>query len=119
MPNPIFTDLSVSKGQIITDQEAIFQSVLSLLNTKKGERFFNPEYSSDLDSIVFSLNTYAELTFFQIMLQSRILKFEPRVTQISVTVTQEFDDNSVLIDLEIESDLGKISKPVLINNGRG
>lgn len=111
----VFSDLSVNEPKILTDLEAIFQSVINLLNTQYGERFFNVPYSASLEDIVFKLATSSDLLFFKTVLESRVRAFEERITDVNVTIRNHYDNNSVLLDLRLSSDLGEIEKTVVFN----
>jgi phage baseplate assembly protein W len=116
MTDTVFSDLSLTKGKVIINEDAIFQSVLSLLGTNKNERFFNPEYSANLDSMVFRLISYADLVYFESAIKNRIRKFEPRVTDLSFDILERYDNNEILLDIKLTTEYGKITRSLIFNS---
>lgn len=53
---PLYSDvnyLNKTKGSVLTDVEAVYQAIYTLLGTKVGQRVFRPTYGSYLDNYLF------------------------------------------------------------------
>jgi len=116
MTDVIYSDFSIHKNKTIINEDSIFQSVVTLLNTKKNEMFFNPQYHANLDDIVFKLITYSDLVYFKTVIESRIKKYDPRITEVKINIKERYDDNSVLIEITLVSSFGEHSKQLVFNN---
>ena len=77
----------------LADEDAVLQSVESLISTKKYDRFFQPDIYSVLPSLLFE--PIDEIT--QIMIETElhrvITRFEPRVNVESVSAKPKPDEN--------------------------
>lgn len=84
--------LDKSKGPLVTDIEAVYQAVFTLLSTKVGQRVFRPTYGSYLDNYLFEPcdETSADNILYDII---TTLAQEPRVqlnkSQTTVTPIPE------------------------------
>jgi phage baseplate assembly protein W len=63
----------------IYDLEDIYQSIHNILNTKKGERLFRPDFGIDLDKYLFELMTYENTKIMFIEIATVLEKYEPRI----------------------------------------
>jgi phage baseplate assembly protein W len=48
--------LAPLERELVYDVDAVFQSIGNILQTEKGERFFRPEFGSELGGFLFELN---------------------------------------------------------------
>ncbi len=92
--HPVTDDLVVSK-----DNAAIKQAVVNLLLTNKGERFFNPNYGSDIRSYLFEPLDFATAGQVRNSIKSTLEKFEPRIFIESLGVTPDFDENGFSVEM--------------------
>jgi len=92
--HPVTDDLVVSK-----DNAAIKQAVVNLLLTNKGERFFNPNYGSDIRSFLFEPLDFATAGQVRSSIQSTLNKFEPRISIESLAVIPDFDENGFSVEM--------------------
>lgn len=78
----IYSDLNEKKitGTLVTDIQAIYQSIYNILNTIPGERLFLPEFGANLEGLLFELIN--DLTAFSILneITNAINRWEPRVS---------------------------------------
>lgn len=60
--------------------QSVFEALHNLVSTRPGERLFNPEFGTALDTIIFEI--IDDITSFEIyrLLIDAIERFEPRVT---------------------------------------
>lgn len=52
----LYSDLNQfnpQKSALLTDIASVYQSIANILNTRVGERLFNPEFGSDLERLLF------------------------------------------------------------------
>ena len=88
--NPLNNDLVVLKNT-----NAIARSVRNIILTSPGEKFFNPDFGSNVSKLLFE--NLDEVTALAIRdeIETAINNYEPRVSLIDVEVTPDFDNNSL------------------------
>lgn len=86
------------------DLEILASSVKMVLITKKGERIMEPEYGTNLHSLLFEQNTQALQEMAQQEVVDSMTRWEPRVALVSLSVSRP-NDRSVQIDCVFESKL--------------
>ena len=79
----------------IRDEDAIKRSVKNIVFTILGEKPFVPQFGSVINESVFDLNT--ELSEIRVAdeIRSSLLNFEPRIGNISATVSLYPDSNEM------------------------
>lgn len=84
-----------TNGNRVEDADSVFQAVYTLLNTKKKQRAFRPEYGSSLHSYLFE--PCDDTTAFQILQEIvTTLSQEPRVVlNMAKTKVQPIPDKSM------------------------
>ncbi len=87
--NPLTNDLIA-----LTNSTAISRSVRNIVFTSRGEKFFNPEFGSGVNRLLFE--NIDELTAASLRdeIASSIVNFEPRVTLLDVIVDPLYDENA-------------------------
>ena len=113
-----FKDISLSfKRNPVTgdtlslrNEDAIKRSVINLVRTKIGERFFNPILGSNVESYMFELADSTVETPIQVEIENVINNFEPRVRLREVSVTSFPEQNSV--DVNIIYDIVGLAFPL-------
>jgi len=83
------------------DVESVYQALYTLLNTRKGENLFNPEYGLDLEDYLFELmDDVSSLDLLNTLTQT-IEQFEPRVKVdfAQTTVTPDPDNYTFELNL--------------------
>jgi phage baseplate assembly protein W len=82
----VYTDLALinpSNQALATDLDAIHQSILAILNTRKGERLFRPLFGNSLEDSLFELiDDITSLEVFRRIVED-IDRQEPRVRVIT------------------------------------
>ena len=88
--NPLNNDLVALKNA-----NAIARSVRNIILTSPGEKFFNPDFGSNVSKLLFE--NLDEVTALAIRdeIETAINNNEPRVSLIDVEVTPDFDGNSL------------------------
>lgn len=106
-----FTDISLSfvrnpvTNDILTinNADAIKKSVINLVRTRIGERFFNPLLGSSLEDSMFQLQTPEMSYSLELNIKTLLENYEPRISIFSVLVTypEESNDLNVRISFDI------------------
>ena len=80
---PIYSDVEQVNTKLKSKAEdlaTVYQSIANILNTTKTERFFNPEFGSELEDILFEpMDSITETKIFRLVVQA-IERWEPRVS---------------------------------------
>lgn len=108
-PHPITGDLISVK-----DEASIKQSIVNLLLTNKGERFFDADLGSDLYSLLFEPLDFGVASLVQNVVSETLERYEPRINVISVIATPNFDDNGFDLSLTFEI-IGREDIPLNVN----
>jgi phage baseplate assembly protein W len=89
-PHPVTKDLPILKNE-----RAIIRSVRNIVETIPTERFFNPDFGSDVRSSLFGIVDYATVSIIEEQILIAINSYEPRVENVQVTVDPELDNNAL------------------------
>lgn len=92
--HPVTNDIAVLKNE-----DAIKRSVVNLVRTKIGERFFNSLLGSNVEGYLFELANSDLVDPIQEEITILINNFEPRVNLRSVNVELLLDDNELNISI--------------------
>jgi phage baseplate assembly protein W len=100
------------------DNKAIRADLMHLILTKKGERFYNPEFGTNLLKYIFEPNDSLTLSDIKLDIQTTVKKYIPNLNVDNITV--EPDDNNeyhaiVRLDYTITDDVFKESDFIIIN----
>ena len=79
----------------IRDEDAIKRSVKNIIFTILGEKPFVPQFGSFVTESLFNLNTEYDSITLEDEILNVLYRFEPRIDNISVTVTIVPDTNEV------------------------
>lgn len=88
-PHPVTNDV-----QVLTNERAINRSIRNLVETIPTERFFNSDIGSDVRSSLFENVDVVTLVVIENQINDCIRRYEPRVTDLNVEVTESFDENT-------------------------
>lgn len=108
-PHPVTGDLIVVK-----DEADVKQSIVNLLLTNKGERFFNSDIGSSITELLFEALDYGTASLVQSYISDTLNRYEPRIRILSLSTVPNFDDNGFDVDLEFEID-GREDLPVNVS----
>ena len=79
----------------IRDEDAIKRSVRNIIFTILGEKPFVPQFGSVINESLFDLNTSLQEIQIKDEINSSLLNYEPRISNIEVTVTVAPDSNEM------------------------
>ena len=102
--NPVTNDILA-----INDADAIKKSVINLVRTKTGERFFNQLLGSKVEDSMFEIQTPEVAYSLELDIRTLLRNFEQRVSVSSVLVT--YPDESNDINVRISYDIIGIPVP--------
>ena len=84
---------------IVQDQKQIEQQITGIILTKKGECPLDPEFGCNLPDALFENMDSGTTYIIQQSIQEAILKYEPRVQNVTVNTEAKYDTNSVLVTI--------------------
>jgi phage baseplate assembly protein W len=102
--HPVTNDVTSLKNE-----DAIKKSVINLVRTKVGERFFNSLLGSNVENYFFELADSRIVTPLEDEIKNVIRNFEPRVSLRRVDVQLYFDQNE--LNVAIVYDIIGLSLP--------
>jgi phage baseplate assembly protein W len=96
--NPVTNDILT-----INDADAIKKSVVNLVRTRVGERFFNSLLGSKIENSMFELQTPEAAYSLELDIKTLLKNFEKRIFLSSVLVTypEESNDFNVKISYDV------------------
>ena len=94
LKHPVTNDIGT-----LTNEDAIKRSVVNLVRTRVGERFFNSLLGSNVENYFFELADSGIVDPLQEEIKTVIANFEPRVTVRSVDVEVYPEDNELNVTI--------------------
>ena len=99
------TPVGVSKNaadfRLSYDENAIFNSIKNIFNTKKGQKILNPTFGLDLEMFLFDNISKENADIIGKAIYEELPIYEPRITVDSVNVIAKPDDNEYEISITI------------------
>ena len=86
---PVLNDIALSY-----DNQAIIRSVRNILLTKKFEKLWNPDFGSNIDTLLFENISSVTASALEKEISVAISNYEPRVNLKNVVVTPYVDRNA-------------------------
>jgi len=87
----------------IKNEDAIKRSVINLVRTRVGERFFNPLIGSSVENSLFENQDESQAIFITQQIESTLKNFEPRISVRNVLV--EFPEDTNEMNVRIDYDI--------------
>jgi len=87
---------------VIRDEDAIKRSVKNIIFTILGEKPFEPNFGSVINESLFDLSTNLSEIRVQDEIRTSLLNYEPRISNISVTVLVAADTNEMNCTVQYE-----------------
>jgi phage baseplate assembly protein W len=91
---PVLNDIALSY-----DNQAIIRSVRNILSTKKFEKLWNPDFGSNIDTLLFENISSVTAAALEKEISVAIENYEPRVNMKNVVVTPYIDKNAYDVTL--------------------
>lgn len=92
--NPVTNDVS-----ILTNEEAVKESIRNLVFTNRGERLFQPEVGCDVLSQLFENFTQDTIDTVRNMILETLRAYEPRADVLGVDVGGDIDSNELIVTI--------------------
>ena len=93
----------------IRNEDAIKRSVKNIIFTILGEKPFEPNFGSVINESLFDLNTNLSEIRISDEIRSSLLNYEPRISNLDVTVTVAPDTNEM--NCTVQYDITGIPAP--------
>ena len=93
-PHPVTKDIP-----ILRDTACIRKSVSNIVQTIRGERFFDSLFGSNVRRSLFDFVDFATASVIEREITEAILNFEPRISDLRVTVDASPDDNQFEVNV--------------------
>jgi phage baseplate assembly protein W len=93
--NPITNDLIALKNE-----DAIKKSVINLVKTQIGERFYNNLLGSSITTSLFELNSRGDLIFLEEQIKNLLNNYEPRIVVQNVFLDIPDDSNELYLQIQ-------------------
>lgn len=87
---------------VLTESNAIRQSVLNILRTNHGEKPFNPEFGANLGAYLFENIDHITASNIAQDVENGIKRDEPRVEVLNVQIRMKPDHNEVFITVTVK-----------------
>lgn len=94
--HPITNDVTVLKNE-----DAIKKSVINLIRTRVGERFFNDILGTSVGDTLFELDTFDNDVLREEII-ALLKNYEPRIELTNVFTETQTDTNDLLIQIEYD-----------------
>ena len=108
-PHPVTDDLIVVK-----DKAAIMQSISNLLLTNKGERVFQPQLGSGLQTALFEPMDFGTAAIIKNEVRECLSKYEPRIRVNGVRCSIDYHNNGYEVEVDFTI-VGRNDKPQSIS----
>lgn len=93
---PINLDLSPMTGDIVkrTDTDAIKNSILQIISTKPGERFFNTNYGSKINNYLFDIIDESTAENIRSEIENALKNFNKRINVENINVVPDYENET-------------------------
>ena len=98
---PVGTGKNPVDFKLSYDENAIFNSIRNIFNTKKGQKILNPTFGLDLERFLFDNISRENADIIGKTIYEELPVHEPRITVESVNVVARPDDNEYRINITI------------------
>lgn len=96
-------DLNLLPGtgdlEALQNEDAVKNSIVNLMKTNRGERFFRPNLGSDIYRLLFENVTPTTSSTIEDFIRSTISEYEPRAKVLEVRVDADSEDNTVFVTI--------------------
>ena len=98
---PVGVPKNAADLKISYDENAIFNSIRNVFNTKKGQKILNPNFGLDLERFLFENISRDNAEMIGRTIHEELPVYEPRINIHNVNVIAKPDDNQYQIDISI------------------
>ena len=79
---------------VLKNANAIARSIRNIISTSPGEKFFDPDFGSNVTKLLFENIDEISAISIRDEIENSINNYEPRVSLISVEITPDYDNNA-------------------------
>jgi len=98
----IYSDFNLYDSTISTNEKAVLNSILNLLQTDQYERFFNPEAYINWDEIMANISHPALLKYYERVIEEEIILHEPRIKEVVCElIPDEQEQHTVYLKIQL------------------
>ena len=83
----------------INDADAIKRSVINLVRTKSGERFYDSLVGTEVEASLFEVQSPEVANNLKIDIENVLKNYEPRVAEVDVEVNYPLNSNDIYIQI--------------------
>jgi hypothetical protein len=84
---------------VLKNANAIARSIRNIISTSPGEKFFDPDFGSNVTKLLFENIDEISAISIRDEIENSINNYEPRVSLISVETTPDYDNNAFDVKL--------------------
>ena len=84
-------------GELVSNEEAVFNSLNNIIETRVGTVPGHPEFGSNLGKYLFEIINPLTAQLIKTELKMALKRWEPRITIIDITVQEDSDYNRLMI----------------------
>lgn len=95
--NPVTNDIIA-----LRNEDAIKKSVMNLVQTQIGERFFNDLLGTSVNALLFEMNLEDVIEPAKEQIKNLLQNFEPRIRVTNINFISELDSNEVNIQISYD-----------------
>ena len=92
---PVTGDVALSY-----DAQAVIRSIRNILLTRHYEKLFNPDFGSNIDTLLFEMVSPITATSLEQEISTAIKNYEPRARLNNVVVSAQPDNNAYNVSLD-------------------
>ena len=90
---PVMPDAATGRFMSSSFEEDIKEAIYIILMTKKGERLMRPDFGCGIHDFAFASLDYTTVSQMEKSIKEALIKWEPRIRDISVEVSQDTPQN--------------------------
>ncbi|ARU62627.1 baseplate protein [Tumebacillus avium] len=93
---PVVVDPATGRIAMSEFEDDIAEAIRIILYTAKGERVMRPDFGCGIHEFVFETTDPTTLSLMEASVEEAIMRWEPRVHEVDVKITQEQHDEGKL-----------------------
>lgn len=104
--NQMYTDISSEMSMAwnrdvakSVGTRAVKNSLLGIITTRKGSKPFDPEFGCDMSDQLFENLSPLTANTLEKSITAAVRAYEPRIDRLSVSVTPQYDLNTIIVDV--------------------
>jgi phage baseplate assembly protein W len=95
-------------------KDQIKSNIINLFLTKKGERIENPEFGTNINTLLFENINNDILSNLKQELYNSVNKFIPNITILNINITSEPDTNTIYIETQYKLNISGQQDSIII-----